>query len=80
MVEFVPDRVENNVGKGANADYQYFLFFPHCFQDGFSPGLLKLGIVWERVKGIDTDMQGVLRIKMLTKYKKIFNFNKNVGI
>ena len=26
------DRVENIVGKGENAGYQYFLFFPQCFQ------------------------------------------------
>ena len=25
------DRVENNVGKGENAGYQHFLFFPRCF-------------------------------------------------
>ena len=30
--EFVPDIVENNVGKGENAGYQHFLLFPHCFQ------------------------------------------------
>ena len=24
-------RVENIVGKGKNAGYQHFLFFPHCF-------------------------------------------------
>ena len=37
----VHDRVENIVGKGENAGYQYFLLFPQCFQPG---------IVWERVK------------------------------
>ena len=26
------DRVENTVGKGENAGYQHFLFFPQCFQ------------------------------------------------
>ena len=26
------DRVENNVGKGENADCQHFLLFPWCFQ------------------------------------------------
>ena len=25
---------------------QHFLLFPQCFQKAFSPGLLKVGIVW----------------------------------
>ena len=29
------DRVENIVGKGENAGYQYFLLFPPCFQKDF---------------------------------------------
>ena len=28
----VCDRIENIVGKGENAGYQYFLLFPQCFQ------------------------------------------------
>ena len=28
-------RVENIVGKGENAGYQHFLFFPQCFQMTF---------------------------------------------
>ena len=30
--KFVPDRLENIVGKGENAGYQHFLLFPQCFQ------------------------------------------------
>ena len=26
MADFIPDRVENNVGKGENAGYQHFNF------------------------------------------------------
>ena len=39
------DRVENNVGKGENADYHHFLLFPQSFQKTFYLGLLKVGIV-----------------------------------
>ena len=39
------DRVENNVGKGENADYQHFLLFPQSFKKTFYLGLLKVGIV-----------------------------------
>ena len=28
--EFVPNRVENNVGKGVNTDHQHFLLFQDC--------------------------------------------------
>ena len=31
MVTSVIDRIENTVGKGANAGYQHFLLFPQCF-------------------------------------------------
>ena len=43
------DRGENIVGKGENAGYQHFLLFPTTFQKASSSGLLKVGIVWERV-------------------------------
>ena len=46
MSEFVPDRVENNVGKGENAGYQHFLLFQHCFQKASFQGSFKPGIVW----------------------------------
>ena len=39
------DRVENTVGKGENAGYQHFPFFPPCFQKPSSLGPLKVGIM-----------------------------------
>ena len=48
--------VENNVGKGENADYQHFLLFPHCFQISMFPGSLKLVIVYSRLKFPDFDV------------------------
>ena len=33
--EFVFGRVESIVGKGENADYQYFLLFPQCFSNAY---------------------------------------------
>ena len=38
MAEFGPSRVENNVGKGENAD---FLLVSHAFQKASSPGSVK---------------------------------------
>ena len=38
-------RKENIVGKGENAGYQHFLFFPQCFQRVSSVGTLKVWIV-----------------------------------
>ena len=32
------NRVENIVGKGENAGYQHFFFFPQCFQKALSQG------------------------------------------
>ena len=40
MVISLFDRVENNVEKGENEDYQ------HCFPKPFSLGSLKVRIVW----------------------------------
>ena len=40
------DRVENTVGKGENAGYQFFLLFPQRFPKPSSLGPLKVGIVW----------------------------------
>ena len=42
---FTFGRVENIVGKGENAGYQYFLFFPQCFQMLSFDDVLKFGIV-----------------------------------
>ena len=44
------DRVENIVGKGENAGYQYFLFFPQCFQKASFQNSSTGVIVWEWVK------------------------------
>ena len=49
MMIYVFDRAENIVGKGENAGYQFFLHFPQCFQKAFSQGVLKVGIVSQRV-------------------------------
>ena len=46
MEEFVPDGIENIVGKGENAGNQHFLLFPQCFQKASFTGLLNPGIVW----------------------------------
>ena len=46
----VLEQVENITGKGENAGYQHFLLFPKCFQKPSLSGLLKVGIVLERVK------------------------------
>ena len=40
------DRVENIVGKGDNAGYQYFLLCPQCFQRASNIWSLKVVIVW----------------------------------
>ena len=50
MMICVTDWIENIVGKGENAGYQHFLLFPRCFQKASFPGLLKVRIVWYRVK------------------------------
>ena len=50
MMLYVFDREENIVGKGENAGYQHFLLCPECFQKAFSSGVLKVVIVWKRVK------------------------------
>ena len=39
-------RVENIVGKGENAGYQYFLLFPQCFRKASHLGSLKVWNVW----------------------------------
>ena len=48
-LRFALGRLENIVGKGENAGYQHFLFFPQRFQKLSFSGSLKVGIVWERV-------------------------------
>ena len=46
MMISLPDKIENIVGKGENADYQHFLHFPQSFQMPSLSGSLKVGIVW----------------------------------
>ena len=46
------DRVENIAGKGENAGYHHFLLFPQCFQKAPSSGLLKFGIVRQRLHSV----------------------------
>ena len=57
VTNFVLGRVENIVEKSENAGYQQenagfqqFLLFPQCFQKACLSGLLKVWILWERVK------------------------------
>ena len=43
---FFFERVENILGNGENAGYQYFILFSLCFQGRSSPRSLKLGILY----------------------------------
>ena len=43
-------RIENTVGKGEIARYEYFLLFPQCFQKACTADKQKPGLVWEKVK------------------------------
>ena len=49
-LKVVLGREENIVRKEENAGDQHFLLFPQCFQKPSLSGLLKVGIVWLRVK------------------------------
>ena len=49
-LKFALEQVENVVGKGENACYQYFLLFTHFFQTAYFSGLLKVRIVWNNEK------------------------------
>ena len=42
--------VENIVGKGENAGYQHYLLFQQCLQKASCSRLLKVRILWEKVK------------------------------
>ena len=49
-INFICYIVENIVGKGENAGYQYFLLFPQCFHMAFSSkGCQKLSLCGERL-------------------------------
>ena len=43
-LKFAGERVENFIGKGENAGYQYFVLFPQCFQKTFTSVSFKVGI------------------------------------
>ena len=45
-LKFVYGRVENIVGKGENAGYLHFLFFPQCFWKASTLGSFQAMIVW----------------------------------
>ena len=45
-LNFIVERVKNNVGKEKNAGYQHFLLFPLCFQKISHTGSSKVMIVW----------------------------------
>ena len=40
MEVFASDRIENNEGKGENADYQHCILFPHCLHKTSFPGIV----------------------------------------
>ena len=48
--KYVVERIENIAGKGENAGYQQFSPFSSMFSSVFFTGLLKVVIVWQRVK------------------------------
>ena len=49
-IRCVFERVENTVGIGQNAGYQYFLLFQQCFQKASYPGSLKVGMCDKELK------------------------------
>ena len=49
MMIFVFDKVENNAEK-EKCWLPAFFLFQQCFQTTFYPGLIKVGIMWWRVK------------------------------
>ena len=68
--------VENIVGKGENAGYQHFLFFPQCLQNALYSGSLKVGTVWERVKEVNlfnwmSNLNNFLSTEKNTRTQKI---------
>ena len=54
-VKFFGERLESIVVKGENAGLQHFLLFPQCFYKASSRRLLKVVIVWYRVKSVPRD-------------------------
>ena len=62
MMEFVFDSIEDIVGKGENAGYQYFLLFLQCFQKAYSSASLKLEIK-HVVNGLSENSAMLIMIK-----------------
>ena len=52
-LKLILGRVENIEGKGGNAGNQHFLLFLQCFQKASYTGLLKVVIVWLRIKFVN---------------------------
>ena len=75
MAKFVLVKTENIVGKEENAGYQHFLLFPRCFQNTFSLGSFKVGIVWQRVNPLPDNKN-----LPLTKLKAFADDTLNVTI
>ena len=65
MITSVFDRVENIVGKGENAGYQYFHLFSQCFQKTSFLRSLKVGIVWQSVKALAL----LLTVSQMTNFR-----------
>ena len=59
----------NIVEKGENAGYKYFLLVPQCFEKATFSGLLKVGIVWQRVQGT---LYQILFCKLFIVIKNLF--------
>ena len=55
------DWAENIVGKGENAGYRHFLFFPR-FQKVFYTGSVNVMIMWLRVEKQNTLIKGSAKI------------------
>ena len=69
--------VENTVGKGEIACFEQFLLFPQCFQNICSADTLKLGLVRERVKGLQ---ELVLSIRVPTVRISIGEGNRKISL
>ena len=73
------DMVENIVGKGENAGYQHFLLFPQiplCVQKPFYPGLLKVGIVYQKVISSNGSTHSIITIVFINLSISI-EYNEN---
>jgi hypothetical protein len=60
-----PKKVENTVGKGEIARYEQFLLFPQCFQKTCTAYTQKPGLVWERVKRVNSVCQHFIDARLI---------------